>query len=231
METRRHKRYKLDLVELGGKMFLIDDVEVLEMSQRGLSLRTSKGLNAGKEYLVTLFEQGRSIEVKGIAVESRVTGTETLPNGQSIQIHTARIKFRDGQTAKIMSILDSAQRLGKEDNRPADDRRLHARFRFTMPLDTVLSHSPIFSVRKISMSGMLIECDQVLKVNSVIPMNISFNSGESINISGRIICCDARHDHSGLLYELGVEFLDLKEKDTALLKKLTDDLLARGIAS
>ena len=55
MQNKRlHKRIKLDIVELGGKMFLIDDVEILDISLGGVSLKVDRGLNIGKEYLITL---------------------------------------------------------------------------------------------------------------------------------------------------------------------------------
>ncbi len=226
-ETRRHKRFKLDLAELDGKMFLIDDVEVLDISLGGLSLRTSKALNVGKEYLITLLAQGKSIEIKGIVRESSPAGTEKLTNGETVQIHTAHIRFKDGQTPKILAILASLQHLGKEDAPAADERRLHVRCRFTMPLDTVLSHSPIFSVKKISLSGMLIQSDQMLKANSVIPMNISINGG-TIHIRGRIITCEKKFNGHAM-YELGVAFMELTESDKAILKRLTDYLEERGL--
>ena len=104
---RRYKRSKLALTELDGKMFLIDDVEILDISLGNVSLKGDRGLDIGKEYLITLVEKGKSIDVKGIAVHSALRDTEEWTNRGRVSSHTARIKFKDGQTAEIAGILNS----------------------------------------------------------------------------------------------------------------------------
>lgn len=220
---RQHKRIKLDIVELDGKMFLIDDVDVLDISLGGVSLKLDRGLNIGKEYLITLADKGKSIDVKGIAVHSALRETEERSNGERVTSHTARIKFKDGQTAKIAGILNSIQQLKKEEVPVTDDRRLHVRFRFTIPLDTILSHSAQLRVKKITLSGMLIQSEQALEINSLIPIELSFNTDDPVNFGGEIVTCQMCKDN-GAQYEIGVEFSDLTDKGRTLLKTFIDDL-------
>jgi Tfp pilus assembly protein PilZ len=222
--TRRHKRFKLDLVELDGKMFLIDDVELLDISLGGVSLKVDRELNIGKEYLITLVEKDKSIDVKGIVVHSALRETEERANGERVTIHTSRIKFKDGQTAKIAGILNSIQQLKKDEVPVMADRRLHVRFHFTIPLDTILSHSAQFRVKKISLSGMLIQSEQALEINSFIPMELSLNADDPSNFSGRIVTCQMSQDRGRALYEIGVEFSNLTDKCRTLLKTFIDDL-------
>lgn len=225
MQNKRlHKRIKLDIVELDGKMSLIDDVEILDISLGGVSLKVDRGLNIGKEYLITLAEKGESIDVKGIAVHSALRETEERANGERVTSHTARIKFKDGQTAKVVGILNSIQQLKKEEVPVTDDRRLHVRFHFTIPLDTILSHSAQLRVKKISLSCMLIESEQALEINSLIPMVLSLNTDDPVNFSGEIVTCQLSKDNERALYEIGVEFSDLTDKGRTLLKTFIDDL-------
>ena len=225
MQNKRlHKRIKLDIVELGGKMFLIDDVEILDISLGGVSLKVDRGLNIGKEYLITLVEKGKSIDVKGIAVHSALRETEERANGERVTSHTVRIKFKDGQIAKIAGILNSIQQLKKEEVPVTDDRRLHVRFHFTIPLDTILSHTAQLRVKKISLSGMLIQSEQALEINSLIPMVLSLNTDDPVNFSGQIVTCQLSKDNGRALYEIGVEFSDLTDKGRTLLKTFIDDL-------
>ncbi len=222
--TRRHKRFKLDLVELDGKMFLIDDVEILDISLGGVSLKVDRGLNIGKEYLITLAENGKSIDVKGIVIHSAVRWTEERANGERVTMHTARIKFKEGQAAKIARVLNSIQQPKKEGIPAAAERRLHVRFHFTIPLETILSHSAQFRVKKISLSGMLIQSEQALEINSMIPMGLSLNADDPANFIGRIVTCQMTSDNGRALYEMGVEFSDLTDKARTLLKTFIDDL-------
>lgn len=221
---RRHKRFKLDLVELDGKMFLIDVVKLLDISLGGVSLKVDRELNVGKEYLITLVEKGKSIDVKGIAVHSASRETEERANGERVTIHTARLKFKDGQTAKIAGILNSIQQLNKDEVPVTADRRLHVRFHFTIPLDTILSHSAQFRVKKISLSGMLIQSEQALVINSFIPMGLSLNADDPCNFSGRIVTCQMGQDNGRAQYEIGVEFSNLTDKCSTLLKIFIDNL-------
>jgi len=222
--TRLHKRIKLDIVELDGKMSLIDDVEILDISLGGVSLKVDRGLNIGKEYLITLVEESKSIDVKGIAVHSALRETEEWTNGERVTSHTARIKFKDGQTAKIAGILNSIQQLRKEEVPVTADRRLHVRFHFTIPLDTLLSHTAQLRVKKIGLSGMLIQSEQALAINSLIPMALSLNADDRVNFSGRIVTCQMSKDDGRALYEMGVELSDLTDKGRTLLKTFIDDL-------
>ncbi|MGE5174570.1 MAG: PilZ domain-containing protein [Betaproteobacteria bacterium] len=223
---RRHTRFKLDLVELDGNMFLIDDVEILDISLGGVSLKVDRGLNIGKEYLITLAEKGKSVDVKGIVVHSAIKGTEVQTNGERVTIHTARLKFKEGQAAKIARVLNSIQQLEKEEApaAAAPDRRLHVRFQFTIPLETVLSHSAQFTVKNIGLSGMLIQSDQALEINNLIPMGLSLNADDPVNIIGRIVTCQMNKGDGRALYEMGVEFSDFTDKGRTLLKKFIDDL-------
>ncbi len=224
--TRRHKRFKLDLVELGGKMFLIDNVEILDISLGGVSLKVDRELNIGKEYLITLAGKDKSIEVKGIVVHSAVRETEVRTNGERVTTYTARIKFKEGQAAKIAGVLNSIQQPKKEEvtATAAPERRLHVRFHFIIPLETVLSHSAQFRVKKISQSGMLIQGDQALEINSMIPMGLSLNVDDPVNFIGRIVTCHMTSDNGWALYEIGVEFSDLTDRGRTLLKTFIDDL-------
>ena len=222
--TRRYKRPKLALAELDGKMFLTDDVEILDISLGGVSLKADRGLNIGKEYLITLVKKGNNIDVKGIVVHSAFRETEERTNGERVTSHTVRIKFKEGQTAKIACILNSIQELRKEEVPVTADRRLHVRFHFTIPLETMLRHTAQPRVKKISLSGMLIQSEQALEINSLIPMELSLNADDSVNFSGRIVTCQMSKDNGRALHEIGVEFSDLTGKGRTLLKTFIDDL-------
>ncbi len=223
MQTRLHKRIKLDLVELDGKMFLIDNVEILDISLGGVSLKVDRGLNIGKEYLITLIDKDKSIDVKGIAIHSTLRGT-VQDNGERATSHTARIKFKGGQTAKIAGILNLMQPFKKEEVPVTADRRLNVRFRFTIPLDTILSHSAQLKVKKITLGSMIIHSEQALDINSLIPMELSLNTNGPVSFSGKIVACRSIKGNGRALYETEVEFSDLTDRGRTLLEMFIDDL-------
>jgi hypothetical protein len=91
-------------------------------------------------------------------------------------------------------------------------------------VETVLSHSAKFKVKKISLSGMLIQSEQALEINGMIPMGLSFNAGDPVNFIGRVASCQMANDKGQAYYAIGVEFTDLTDKGRTLLKTFIDDL-------
>jgi hypothetical protein len=222
--TRRHKRYKLDLVEVGGNMLLIDNVEILNMSFGGVSLKTDRALNIGKTYLITLAAKGESITVKGIVVRSALSGTEERSGDESAMLYSVSMKFAEGQTEKIANVLHAIEQDSKAETPVTADRRLSVRFHITMPLNAVLSHSAQFRVKKISLSGMLIQSDQALALNSIIPMGLSLTAEDRVNFRGRVASCNRTFDEGSAPYDVGVEFSGLTDKDRTLLAAFIDYL-------
>lgn len=221
---RRHTRYRLDLVELDGKYFLIDNVEILNISFGGVSLNVDRGLTIGKEYLMTLVEKGNRLEVKGIIVRSALSGSEKRADGESVPRYTVSMKFKDGQIHKIADFINSLDQFKKAEKPAMAERRLHVRFHFTIPLETLLSHSAQFKVKKISLSGMLIQGEHALEINSMIPMGLSLNADNPVNFIGRVASCHMTKDKGQTPYEMGVAFSDMTDTGSMLLKTFVDEL-------
>jgi len=221
--TRRHKRFKLDLVELDGNYFLIDIVEVLDISFSGVSLKVDRGLTIGKEYLMTLVEKGNRLEVKCTVVRS-ASGSEKRANGESVPRYTASMKFKDGQMHKIADFIDSLEQFKKEERPAMAERRRHVRFHFTIPLETLLSHAAQFKVKKISLSGMLIQSEHALEINSMIPMGLSLQADDPVNFIGRVASCHMTKDKGQVPYEIGVAFSDITDTGRMLLETFVDEL-------
>ncbi|MGE5173586.1 MAG: PilZ domain-containing protein [Betaproteobacteria bacterium] len=223
-DKRRHKRFKLDLIEINGKMSLADKVEIIDISLGGVALKADRRLNIGKEISIKLGEKGKSIDVKGIVVRSELSGIEERANGQRILIYQAGMKFKDGSADKIADFLKSIEHNRKEKVPTMVDRRLNVRFEITTPSEQTLSFPAQFTVRNISLSGMLIQTDQTLGSESVIPMGLSFSDDSHVNFSGRVASCRKMEEKGQEQYEIGVEFLDLTDKDRTLLKTFIDFL-------
>jgi hypothetical protein len=214
----------LDLVELDGKYFLIDNVEILDISFGGVSLNVDRGLTIGKEYLMTLVEKGKRLEVKGIIVRSALSGPEKRTGGESVTRYTVSMKFKDGQRNKIVDFINSLEQLQKEEKPAMVERRRHARFHFTIPLDTLLSHAEQFKVKKISLSGMLIHGEQALAIDKMIPMGLSLDADHSVDFIGRVASCQMTNDQGQATYAIGVEFSNMTVAGRALLETFVDEL-------
>jgi len=85
-DKRRHKRFKLDIIEINGKMSLADKVKIIDISLGGIAVKADRRLNIGREYLIRLEDKGKSIDVKGIVVRSELSGIEERDKGERVSI-------------------------------------------------------------------------------------------------------------------------------------------------
>jgi hypothetical protein len=221
---RRHKRYRLDLIEVNGQLSLSDKVEILDISLGGVAVKVDRRLNIGREYLLKLREQGKALEVKCIVVRAELSGIEQRANGESVTIYTAGMTFKEGSTTRIADFIKPIEQHKQAKERNTSDRRIDVRFDIGGPLDTLLSYPAQFTVKTISLSGMLIQTEHSLTVESRIPMTLSLNTDNSVTFIGRIAACQKNDDPGSMRFDIGVEFTRLTDKNIALLKTFIDYL-------
>jgi len=223
-DKRRHKRFRLDIMEINGKMILADRVEIIDISLGGVALKTDRRLNVGKEYFIKLGDKGKSIDVKGIIVRCELSKIEERSNGKRVSIYTAGMMFKDVSPDTIADFLNSIEQDKKEAMPVRVDRRLAVRFYITTPWEKTLCFPAEFKVKEISLSGMLIQTDQALEIESMIPMGLSLKPGDPVNFVGRVASCRMTEAAGQAHYEIGVEFKDLTDKDRTSLKTFMDYL-------
>jgi hypothetical protein len=220
--TRRHKRYYLDLSDLKGKMSLSDKVEILDIGLGGVSFKADRRLNPGREYLIKLQDEGKTLNVTGTIVRSELKGIEARDNGESVAIYAAGMQFKDGSEGQVADFLKSIVRNRKETAPLLEERRLNVRFQITDLNKHILSYPANFNVKTISLSGMLIQTDQALGVESNVPMELSLNDSISVIFIGRIVSCHMKENKEQIHYDIGLEFTDLTDRDKTLLQTFID---------
>ncbi len=224
LDKRRHKRFKLDLMEINGKMILANRVDIIDISLGGVALKTDRRLNVGKEYFIKLGDKGKSIDVKGIIVRCELSKIEERSDGERVSIYTAGMMFKDVSPDTVADFLDSIGQDNKESMPVTDDRRLNVRFYITTPSERTLCFPAQFKVKEISLSGMLIQTEQALGIESMIPMGLSLKADNPVNFVGRVASCRMTETTAQAHYEIGVEFKDLTDKDRASLKTFIEYL-------
>ncbi len=105
LDKRRHRRFKLELIEFDGRLGLTDKVEIIDMSFGGVALKLDRRLNIGREYLFKLEDRKKSIDVQSIVVRCRLSGIEQKFNGDKVSIYTAGMRFKDGDAEKVADFI------------------------------------------------------------------------------------------------------------------------------
>lgn len=225
-DKRRHKRFRSDLMELSGKMILAHKVEIIDISLGGVALKADRRLNIGREYLLKLEEKGKTLDVRGIVVRSELIGIEARDNGEQVSIYTAGLTFKEGPIGKIADFIKAIEQGSTEAVPVMVDRRLNVRFYITTPWEKTLSFPAQLKVKEISLTGMLIQTEQALDIESMIPMGLSLQDDKQVSFVGRVASCRMTEDMGQAHHEIGVEFKDLTDKDRTLLKTFMDYLAA-----
>lgn len=223
-DKRRHTRYKLELVEVNGKMSLADKVEILDISLGGVALRIDRRLDPGREYLLKLGDKIKSIDLKCIVVRSELTGIEERANGERTMIYSAGMKFKEDSSKQIEDFFKSIELIKKETAQSEVDRRMNIRFRIQIPGEKILNYPAEFKVKEVSLSGLRIQTDQNLDLQSIIPMGLALHEDNFVHFKGRVASIRIFENHGTTSYDIGVEFLDLSEEGIALLKSFIDHL-------
>ena len=222
-EKRRYKRFSVDIGNIHGKIVFSRNVEILDISVGGVSLQADRKLNIGSEYTLSMGWKGRDVTIKGIVVWSEPTEKKECANDSITQIYKAAMKFTDIAAEKMQEIADFI-----EDHKKKTDKnkntyqmsgyRLFARFQIEVPEKAILHIQ--YKVKTISYGGMLIGIEHALELNNKLPIEITLSEGESMKVLGRVTSCILIQNKEPVIYDVGIEFIEMSDKDKVTLWKL-----------
>jgi Tfp pilus assembly protein PilZ len=215
-DKRRYKRFTLNIQEINGKMLFATQVKVIDISIGGISIKANRRLNIGSEYALTL-EGKNAISLRGSVVWSSLGEGRGKADGEVVPIYSAGLKFTNMSASKITELLSFIECYKKEEVHVIGGTRLNLRFRINDPEKVILNFPASYIVKKIGLGGMLIECVRDLEIESRIPMELSINAENPVEFVGRVASCQVIDKDSQKQYGIGIEFMDLTEKDKAVL--------------
>ena len=217
-ERRREARFD---VETGhGTMLSTSPVEIINISLGGLAFRTETRLLVGEEYTVTLDVAGKSVAMRGMVAWSVLGGLESR-HGETIPIYSVGMKFHGAFTEGGDDLLVSAA------DPVAVEQRM-AGVRFHLDGQASIAHPLRYEVRIISMHGMLIEIDHPMKVDDVLPLEVSLDEEAPIRCQGRVASCHERLQQHPKHYDVGFEFKQMADEDRARLARVVKALSKKG---
>ena len=221
-DHRKYKRFVLNFLEVNGELTLASKVSLLDISMGGLSLKADIRLDIGRKYVIKLEDKLKRLAVKGVVMWSRLSGTRSTPRGETLPLYTAGMKFIDLSEETIADLLYFVEHNGKEEVLKSNDRRLYVRVHMNDPEKEILNVPASYKVKTISLGGMLIECLQDLEIESRIPMELSINDDDPFKFVGRVASCQVIEHDGPIKYDIGIEFLNLTDKDREVLTSLMD---------
>jgi len=223
-DKRSHKRYRLDVIELNSRIIFADKVEILDISLCGIAIKADRRLNMDCEYLLRLDNKGEHVSVKGTVVRSSLVGTEKRSTGEKVPIYIAGLKFRNDMADLVADFLHHFSSAKATGAAIPGNKRLSVRFHITTPLKAVLKFPAQYRVKVISLGGMLIETEHALELENRLQMELSYTNVNTISFQGRVASRQNIGVEGHPRWEIGIEFLDLREKDKAVLKEFIEHI-------
>jgi hypothetical protein len=221
-EKRRYKRFVVDILEINTRLTFARNVKIMNISVGGVSLRVDKQLNIGSAYTLSIEGKGKALSVKGAVVWCLLSESLKDPSGNVVPLYKAGMKFTDVGKEKSGEIADFIKAHMKDISQQVDvadmkGTRVHLRFLIEDPDRAILDVREQCRVKKIGLGGMLIESDHPIGIESKYPMEIIIAEDKSIRFTGRVASCMPVKKEDRGRYDIGIEFLDLSERNKGLL--------------
>lgn len=221
-ERRRYKRFVVDILDISTTMTFAKNVKIYDISIGGVALKVNKRLDIGSEYDLKIEGKGRILSLRGVVIWSFLSESLVDTSGNIIPVYRAGLKFipvTNDMKAEIEHFIDTHKKqLHKQVNvSEIKSTRLHVRFTIQDPEMALLSFHERFKVKTIGLGGMLVESEQPIEKEQTFPMEIAFTEDKAIKCSGRVASCNEIPHGEMQHYQIGIEFLDISERNRAVL--------------
>ncbi len=233
---RRYRRFTVDNINMRGRMVFANDVRILNISLNGVSFVADRRLNIGCNYVLNMMHKVRDLNIKGIVIWSFLSDCKKGLHNEIIPMYTAGMKFTDVTKKKEKDIADFLVSDFTDDHNKTDFiedsvKEVHKRvnvYRLSglrifieahknAPEETMLNYNENFRVKELSLTDMLLECKKPLEIESRLNIKILLPEGKTIGVVGCVASCCMLKNMIPALYNIGIDFLDMSEKDWEIL--------------
>jgi c-di-GMP-binding flagellar brake protein YcgR len=210
-ERRKHKRYNVEGMQ--GSIYSLSNLNLTDISIGGMAIETAGRLDIDREYTFRVKDKDASINLKGCSVWSFLGQTEEKSTGSLIPLYRTGIKFTDLLDERANILLNFIE----ENKMSTSERRLRGiRFKVANSENIKICYPYKYDVRKISFSGMEMEAEKPFTPGTWQDMEIVFDN-KVLNVRGRIIHCKEIPSRNFVKYRMGVEFVEISDKDREVL--------------
>lgn len=218
-DRRAHKRYAVDNLNVTGNIIFISDIEIVNISLNGIAIRCTRRIDPNREYTLNLTYEGKEITIKGRVVWSMITGSMLTQKGESAPVYTAGLEFVDVLSEMISEIIKFI-----ESNKIQREKRLSGvRFKIKSPETASLDFPYNYRVKKISLSGMLIETPQPFDVGKRFPVEL-YLTEKTFRCIGRVASCSRVASEPSAIYDIGIAFDEVSQENEDILKSFISTL-------
>jgi c-di-GMP-binding flagellar brake protein YcgR len=220
---RKFDRFKVNDLKVHGKMALATEVRIIDISTSGISLKVNRSLKIGSDYTLKL-EGKQIVSLKGTVIWCSLSEIREGSPGDSILTYSAGMQFKDMSTESMTQLQYLIESNKIREVQVIGGTRLNIRFHIEDPEHAILICPDDYKVKTISLAGMLIEYIRNFKIESRIPMEMFIHDDNHLRFMGRVASSQAIEKDGQEHYEIGIEFLDLPERDLEILASFIEQI-------
>jgi len=223
-DRRLYPRFTADILDMHGKSSYASNVRILDMSITGIALKTLRNLEAGSECILQIKGKDKILNTEAVVIWSSPGGNIKTPKDNPLPTYKIGMKFTDMSDEKTKEIADFIDEHRREEDKQADvftlsGLRVYIRFRIEAPEESMLISLRSHKIMNIGLGGMLMKSSDALDIGSKLSLEIIRSENRSIKVLGRVVSCrEAKDAHEG--YDVGIEFLEMADKDREVLREL-----------
>lgn len=211
-EHRRNKRYVVE--EIQGNVFYTSDLEIFNISLDGAAIETTKRLELNREYTFKIKYGDSWLNLRGRVVWAILISKEKNDSKAVIPVYRAGIRFTDILSDKANILMDFIE---ENKVKTLESRVGGVRFKIAKTEDIKIGLPHKYNVKKISLSGMLVETEYPFEINSHHDIELFLNE-TIISTVGRIAYCKKNDATDVNQYDIGIEFVKISDDNKLALK-------------
>ncbi|MFZ3136256.1 MAG: PilZ domain-containing protein [Thermodesulfovibrionales bacterium] len=217
-DNRRYRRYFVD--GMHGNLLYSSDLEVLNISIDGAAIETTKRLELNREYTFKIKYKDVNLTLKGRVVWAILISKEKKDSQNAIPVYRAGVAFTDTLSEKANMLLDFIE---ENKIKTFENRIGSVRFKITKTENIKIDLPHRYKVKKISLTGMLAETEYPLEIDSFHDIELFLNDSV-VNIVGRIANSEKLEAEKTVMYDTGIEFMQMSDRDIKLLENYLETL-------
>ncbi len=222
MEKRQHERFTVEDENIQAKMIFSLPAELFNVSTAGACIKTTKILKLSGHYLIRFKDENLHLPLRSTVMWEILTGSIKNTIGEIIPVYKSGIKFNNINPDKIIMLKDFIRASGILDEIRAIHKQEQSPLRYKIHSNekALLNYSNTFNVRDISLGGILVESNNGIQPEKKYIMALFLpDENDPIKFQGRIVSRTEKHDNKSHLFNIGIEFLNIKETDSSRLSK------------
>ena len=194
-------------------MFYATSAQLLNISVGGACILIDRRVRIGNEYTLHIGTEKIHLALKGMVVREVLSEIRKNKRGEAVPFYEIGIQFDNVLTAPGRNLIPFIEETTRKEPQRVRIRGTRVRI-LDSDSTTLLDVYNNYTIKKLSMGGLLMETDQMLEADHAFDMELSLKDADPpLKVRARIANCEAIPGKVPPAYDTGIEFLRISKED------------------